>query len=450
MITSALESFATSTASRKLSYCVVPIIATVFAATTVTVVVAVLPLLDVAVIVAVPSDTAVTTPSATVATPSSLDDQVTFLLVALVGSNVTTNVSDVPTGSVVASLSTLIALTATLLLPPLPPLPPPLLGGLVTTPDPLSSLVALLLGGTSVPPPAVTPEAPSLLTFVLGVVTAVLSAPSLTVTVFTVPVPETIVLTAEVSTFATRPSTFKVVPEALDPTTTSLTAASLATVILAPPSPVTSIFPTVPFCTTTGTSGAATSTVPIVPSIITSSFPSFITTTSMSAPSSTETRIRPSTLATTTLPSTPPPLIMTEFSPPPRTTRFPLIITFSRVTSPSPTPSPIIKSPLTVTSFNVTSGTFTITLPDATEVTVPAWVIYCFIMLSITTANWALVILAFGASRLSLPLTYPFLTRAPTPGTAQSATWSLSAKADKSSRVPSVILKALANTVKAS
>jgi hypothetical protein len=81
----------------------------VFAATTVTVVVAVLPLLDVAVIVAVPSDTAVTTPSATVATPSSLDDQVTFLLVALVGSNVTTNVSDVPTGSVVASLSTLIA-----------------------------------------------------------------------------------------------------------------------------------------------------------------------------------------------------------------------------------------------------------------------------------------------------------------------------------------------------
>ncbi len=314
---------------------------------------------------------------------------------------------------------------------------------------PLSSLVALLLGGTSAPPPAVTPEAPSLLTFVLGVVTAVLSAPSLVVTVFTVPVPVTAVLAAEVSMFVTCPSTFKVVPEALAATTTSLTAASPATVIFAPPSPVTSILSTVPFCTTTGTSGAATSTVPIVPSIITSSFPSFITTTSISAPSSTETRTFPSTLATTTLPPTPPPLIMTEFSPP-RTTRFPVTVTLSRITSPSPTPSPTIKSPLTVTSFNVTPGTFTITLPGTTEVTILAWVMYCLIMLSITTANWALVILSSGASRLPSPLTYPFLTKAPIPGTAQSATWFLSAKPDKSSTVPSVILKALASMVKAS
>ncbi len=236
----------------------------------------------------------------------------------------------------------------------------------------------------------------------------------------------------------------------MDPTTTSLTAASPATVILAPPSPVTSIFPTVPFCTTTGTSGAATSTIPIVPSIITSSFPSFITTTSMSAPSSTETRTFPSTLATTTLPPTPPPLIMTEFSPPPRITRFPVTVTFSRITSSSPTPSPIIKSPLTVASFNVTPGTFTITLPGTTEVTIPARVMYCLIMLSITTANCALVILSSGASRLPSPLTYPFFTKAPTPGTAQPATRLLSAKPDKSSTVPSVILKALASMVKAS
>ena len=80
---------------------------------TVTTQVASLPLFDVTVMVAVPSPTAVTTPSATVATSSSLVVQVTVLSVALVGSNVTANVSVAPTVNVNSAGSTLIALTST-------------------------------------------------------------------------------------------------------------------------------------------------------------------------------------------------------------------------------------------------------------------------------------------------------------------------------------------------
>ena len=103
---------------------------------TVTLAVAVLPLLEVAVIVAVPSFTAVTTPSTTVATLASLVAQVTVLLVALDGSIVTVScvVSNFPSYTANSTVSGVMLrlVTATvegvLLLPP----PPLLVLGLVT------------------------------------------------------------------------------------------------------------------------------------------------------------------------------------------------------------------------------------------------------------------------------------------------------------------------------
>ena len=66
----------------------------------------------VAVIVAEPSATAVTTPSATVATLSSLEDHVTDLSVAFPGAMVAVSVLVFPT-SIVASWSSVMPVTAT-------------------------------------------------------------------------------------------------------------------------------------------------------------------------------------------------------------------------------------------------------------------------------------------------------------------------------------------------
>ncbi len=80
--------------------------------------------------VAVPASFAVTTPLATVAAASLLDDQLTFLLLALSGDTVAVIVPVSPTISAIVSGLTLIALTATVELPPPPP--PPLVLGLFT------------------------------------------------------------------------------------------------------------------------------------------------------------------------------------------------------------------------------------------------------------------------------------------------------------------------------
>ena len=80
---------------------------------TVTVHAAVLPLVDVAVMVAVPAPTAVTTPSATVATSGSLVDHLTVLYVALSGETVAVSVFVPPTVMVMVAESrvTLVTLT---------------------------------------------------------------------------------------------------------------------------------------------------------------------------------------------------------------------------------------------------------------------------------------------------------------------------------------------------
>ena len=71
---------------------------------------------DFTVIVAEPTPTAVTTPSSTVATSSSLDSHVTFLFVASAGATVAVSVSVSPTSSVadVLSKNTLVTATAAL------------------------------------------------------------------------------------------------------------------------------------------------------------------------------------------------------------------------------------------------------------------------------------------------------------------------------------------------
>ena len=173
-------------------------------ASTVTAVVAVkLPSTVVAVIVAVPATTGVTTPPATVATFVSLDVQVTFLLVALAGATVAVMVPVAPPAvNVSVSGLTLIALTATVELPPSPPpedaggvLPPTVAGAVALVP-----FVPELPAGITVPPVPVTPVTPvDTGTTVFGVVTLDPSAPVFRVTVDTVPVPVTATV-AEAST----------------------------------------------------------------------------------------------------------------------------------------------------------------------------------------------------------------------------------------------------------
>ena len=132
-----------------------------------------------------------------------------------------------------------------------------------------------------------------------------------------------------------------------------------------------------------------------LPSRITSLAPSTITSP-ISIPASLYTLTVPSTLATILILISEFPLMIMEFSPPPLTTSLPSILILFRVRLPSPTPSPTIKSPVIVRSFNSTPGTLTIIFPSTTSVTTSASEIYCFITLSITFANSALVIFALG------------------------------------------------------
>src|SRR5690606_1279407 len=117
---------------------------------------------------------AVTLPLAsTFATSLLSDDQITFLLVAFEGLTVAVIFPVSPTINVNAFGVTLITLTGTYEGSSLgggdggsPPIGG---GGGVTISDPSLLFVALLFSGTSFPPPAITPEAPSFFITVFGV-----------------------------------------------------------------------------------------------------------------------------------------------------------------------------------------------------------------------------------------------------------------------------------------
>ena len=134
-------------------------------------------------------------------------------------------------------------------------------------------------------------------------------------------------------------------------------------------------------------------------------------------------------------------------------TSFPLEIT-SPVTLTSlrtvlSTPSPKITLPFTV-PLNVTSFEPINTLPSKSPLTSPLSKTYLQPILLKTCANSARVMLSFGLSFQSLPLTYPASTIAARAPFAHEATSSLSAKPSRALSPPFVMPKILAKRLNAS
>ncbi len=238
------------------------------ASSTVTTQVAILPLFDFAVIVASPALIPFTTPFSTVAISASLVDQVMFLFVAFVGSNVTVSVSVAPTVNVTSSGVTLIALTGitggTYV--------PPLAGGSDTIPVPSLLFFTVCPPSTSSPPPAVTPVtfSPTLIS-VFGVVMLAPLPPCSTLTLSTFPPPVTLVFAPEVEISLTLPSTSI---DALAALTEMLSTSESASTVILEFTPVMLADPMEAPVAKTVTLSATISICPTLPSTIMSSDPS--------------------------------------------------------------------------------------------------------------------------------------------------------------------------------